>query len=154
VLVALNGARKKARTAKRVADLAQIQKALELYYADNGQYPANSGWASQCTAWGGVTADHVVYDPTANKGIVATYISAFPKDPLMNASASTSCYLYYSNGTDYKLLDHNVTENSASDYLAYPNFMDPARDGGSNGCTIDGTTPWSWAVYTPGGACW
>ncbi len=38
-VVALQSARKNARDAKRVADVRQIQTALELYYNDVGQYP-------------------------------------------------------------------------------------------------------------------
>jgi prepilin-type N-terminal cleavage/methylation domain-containing protein len=36
LLVSINGARVKARDTKRVADISQIQKAMELYYANNG----------------------------------------------------------------------------------------------------------------------
>lgn len=38
-IVALGSARQKSRDAKRVADLNQIGKALELYYSDNNSYP-------------------------------------------------------------------------------------------------------------------
>ncbi|MCF7820369.1 MAG: prepilin-type N-terminal cleavage/methylation domain-containing protein, partial [Candidatus Pacebacteria bacterium] len=38
-VVALNSARQKSRDAKRVADIKQIQTALELYYNDNNGYP-------------------------------------------------------------------------------------------------------------------
>ena len=38
-IVALNTARAKARDARRVADIKQIQTALELYYNDTGLYP-------------------------------------------------------------------------------------------------------------------
>jgi len=38
-IVALNTARAKARDAKRVGDVKQIQTALELYYNDNSGYP-------------------------------------------------------------------------------------------------------------------
>ncbi len=38
-VVALNSARLKARDAKRIADIKQIQTALELYYNDNNGYP-------------------------------------------------------------------------------------------------------------------
>jgi len=38
-IVALNSARQKSRDAKRVADVKQIQTALELYYNDNFGYP-------------------------------------------------------------------------------------------------------------------
>ncbi len=40
-VVALNNARQKARDAKRVADVKQVQTALELYYNDVGLYPPN-----------------------------------------------------------------------------------------------------------------
>jgi uncharacterized protein (TIGR02145 family)/prepilin-type N-terminal cleavage/methylation domain-containing protein len=39
-VVALQNARKNARDAKRIADIKQIQTALELYYNDVGEYPA------------------------------------------------------------------------------------------------------------------
>lgn len=42
VLVALNGARQKARDAKRVADMNQMAKAMELFYQDNNSYPTYS----------------------------------------------------------------------------------------------------------------
>jgi len=38
-VVALNGARKKSRDAIRVADVKQIQTALEMYMMDQGSYP-------------------------------------------------------------------------------------------------------------------
>jgi general secretion pathway protein G len=43
VLVALNGARVKARDTKRLADTAILQKALEFYFNDNGSYPLQGG---------------------------------------------------------------------------------------------------------------
>jgi general secretion pathway protein G len=39
-MVALNSARQKSRDAKRVADIKQIQTALEIYYNDNFEYPS------------------------------------------------------------------------------------------------------------------
>ncbi len=42
-VVALNNARQKSRDAKRVSDIKQIQTALELYFADNDQYPVPNG---------------------------------------------------------------------------------------------------------------
>jgi type II secretion system protein G len=40
VLVSLNSARQKSRDAKRLADIRQVQTALELYFNDQGGYPA------------------------------------------------------------------------------------------------------------------
>lgn len=39
-VLALNSARARARDAKRIADIKQIQTALEMYYNDNNTYPA------------------------------------------------------------------------------------------------------------------
>lgn len=39
VLVSLNGARMKARDARRISDLKAIQTALELYATTHGKYP-------------------------------------------------------------------------------------------------------------------
>ncbi len=149
VATSVNSARLKARAAKRVSDLKQIQTALEMYYDTNNGYPNPGwGWRSECNAWGGYAASNVI------PGLVSTYLPTFPSDPSMNKTASTSCYLYLSNGTDYKLLDYNIVEFSSADYLKYSNFVDPTRDSGPNGCIVDGTGIWSWAVYSPGGACW
>jgi type II secretion system protein G len=41
-VVALNSARQKSRDSKRVADIKQIQTALELYFADNNGYPVEA----------------------------------------------------------------------------------------------------------------
>lgn len=41
-ILALNTARARARDTKRVADVKQIQTALEMYYNDNGQYPTST----------------------------------------------------------------------------------------------------------------
>ncbi len=38
-IVALGGARQKARDSKRVGDISQLSKAFELYYSDNAAYP-------------------------------------------------------------------------------------------------------------------
>ncbi len=40
-ILALNQARARARDAKRIADVKQIQTALELYYNEAGEYPAS-----------------------------------------------------------------------------------------------------------------
>lgn len=49
VLASLNSARQKGRDARRLADVKQIQLALELYYDANGQYPTALSVASVVT---------------------------------------------------------------------------------------------------------
>ncbi len=67
ILASLSTARRKARDARRVADLKQIQLALELYFDANAAYPVTAGWEAL---------------------IAPTYISVAPKDPL------TASYTY------------------------------------------------------------
>lgn len=84
VLASLNSARKKGRDARRVADIKQIQLALELYYDANSNYP---------TALSG--------------GLVSGgFISAVPTDPLTLAAypyaalgSGTTCSSYHLGAT-------------------------------------------------------
>lgn len=128
IMVSLNSARAKARNAKRVSDLLQIQTALELYYDDNNRYPV-TGWRSQCAGWGGFAQNMVVYDPAAAKGIVPTYMARLPADPSMDIVANTACYIYTSNGVSYKLLDRGVGDMTLADVNGqFLKFKDPARN--------------------------
>jgi type II secretion system protein G len=82
VLVGLSSARAKARDAKRISDLKEVEKALALYYADKGYYPSNTVNASPyCTS-----------APTASSGtrsgwddlqdaLVPQYMNTLPDDP-------------------------------------------------------------------------
>lgn len=67
VMVALSESRIKARDARRIEDIREIQKALELYVNDNqGEYPDDIYSAS---------------DGLANSASGASYIPVMPKDP-------------------------------------------------------------------------
>ncbi len=148
VLASLNSARSKARDAKRLSDMRQIQNALEMYYHDNGFFPNSGwGWRSECNAWGGLAPANVI------PGLTPTYLPYFPADPAMNKAGNTSCYLYLSNGTDYALLDHNIIDVGFS-YATQPSFIDSTRDSGPNPCIVDGTSIWSRKISSPGGTCW
>lgn len=141
VLASLGAARGKGNDARRVSDLTSIQVALEMYSADHNAYPVVSPWSTRCSSWGSDQGGGNVIP-----GLVPTYLPRFPDDPEMNTAASTCCYMYYSNGIDYKLLDHNC---STLNYQSQKALIDPARDGGTNACVVDGTSIWSWAIYTP-----
>lgn len=71
-VVALNNARQKARDAKRVADIKQMQTALELFYNDAGEYPV----------------DFNMGDAIATTGI--TYMVATPSNPSPRADGNCS----------------------------------------------------------------
>ena len=42
VLVSISTAREKTRNTKRVSDMSQLQKAMEIYFSDNNTYPTTS----------------------------------------------------------------------------------------------------------------
>jgi prepilin-type N-terminal cleavage/methylation domain-containing protein len=167
VLVALNSSRQKARVAKRLADLSQIAKALELYYDDNKAYPSTGStngtgplapgngnpWRSQCSLWGGVPASQVVYDTALLKGIVPTYANSFPTDPAMNAGSNQNCYLYSSSGTDYKLLILNLTDMTLADLNSHPELVDACRGPNSGTCSYSDPNL-AWSISTPRGRWW
>ena len=74
VMVSLTSAQVKARDAKRVADIKEIQLALETYYNDNQVYPTD------------------IYSATAHPvAFVGKYMSTVPCDP---SSPSGSCTQY------------------------------------------------------------
>ncbi|MDR3519676.1 MAG: type II secretion system protein [Candidatus Pacebacteria bacterium] len=150
VLSSVNAARLKANIARRLSDMREIQTALENYYDDYGVYPTTGGASqSQCASWGSFAANAVI------PGLVSTYMPTFPADPTMNATNSTSCYLYKSNGTDYALLDLAISDVgwTNSMYAQYPTFIDPAREGGA--VTQCGTSfsSWAWKISTPAYIC-
>lgn len=88
-VVALNSARLKARDAKRVADVKQIQTALELYFNDQQNYPAGTGTlgssAFACLNTAGF----------ATAGCSGAYMGLIPTNPTPNGAA----YVYTSDGT-------------------------------------------------------
>ena len=84
VLASLNSARKKGRDARRVADVKQIQLALEMYFDTNQNYP------------------------TTLSDLKPTYLPAIPVDPLNSGSyvykyaalgSGTSCTSYHVGAT-------------------------------------------------------
>lgn len=84
-------ARAQSRDVKRISDLQEVRKALELYYDVNGRYPIFN-----CGGQSSVYSD----DTTPGDGFdckwerlgdaLAPYIANFPKDP--STSSSTPCY--------------------------------------------------------------
>jgi len=84
-VVALNSARLKARDAKRVADIKQVQTALELYFNDKNSYPPMSA---------GATAEVLGLDATclgaSGLGMSCTtpvYMGLIPTNPTPNGTA-------------------------------------------------------------------
>lgn len=115
VLVALNGARVKARDAKRIADLSQIAKATEFFYDSQGFYPyATAG----DTYWDGHWdhfANCLTTGATADCGIATTnftpVISRVPNDPLHTSHTAPTYYTGWENRTPNNLILRALLED-------------------------------------------
>ncbi|MFA5838896.1 MAG: prepilin-type N-terminal cleavage/methylation domain-containing protein [Candidatus Paceibacterota bacterium] len=82
VLASLNSARQKSRDARRIADIKQVQLALELYFDSNANYP------------------------TALSALAPSFIPVIPVDPQSNAvysyvalGSGTTCSSYHLGAT-------------------------------------------------------
>lgn len=67
-VVALNTARARARDSRRVADVRQMQTALELYYNDMGTYPATAAAGGEIKASTTVYMSQIPTPPSPHDG--------------------------------------------------------------------------------------
>jgi general secretion pathway protein G len=89
-VVALGSARTKARDSKRLADLKQLQTALELYYTDQNAYPSGSGIALGSTNYVCLNSSGFT-----TAGCTSPYMGQVPVDPKSgnySYTAATSSY--------------------------------------------------------------
>ena len=80
-VVALNSARQKSRDAKRIADIKQIQSALEMYFNDCNAYPTTLSTSASNGCPSGVT--------------FGNFMSTLPTNPSPNGST----YIYTGYGS-------------------------------------------------------
>lgn len=97
-IVSLTSAQQKARDAKRIADVKQLQNAVELYYTDNTIYPISSAAANDTWLEFGTT--------------VSSYLSNMPQDP-ENSGTKTYTYGTNSTGTAYFIAAELEATNDA-----------------------------------------
>ncbi len=111
VLVSLNGARAKARDAKRKADFSQIQKALLLYHDKRGSFPINrnpccgypdtspdflkelvdDGFLAKTPNSGNPNNPYYYYDYGAGNGIGAIIVTTLETVPPSTTGEQPSC---------------------------------------------------------------
>jgi prepilin-type N-terminal cleavage/methylation domain-containing protein len=103
-IVAYNGIQERARDSQRYSDFSLMQKALKMYYADNGVYP-------KCgTATG--TRGGCIWSDVASK-LSPKYISTVPRDPI---NISPNNMYYYAWGYEATgPMTHGATD-SDQDY--------------------------------------
>lgn len=101
VLASLNSARKKGRDARRIADVKQLQLALELYYDANGVYPPALTTANL------VTPGYIAVLPTdPSDGDAYNYA------PWAASGSAATCSSYHI-GTDLETTGHTALSNDA-----------------------------------------
>lgn len=120
VLASLNSARKKGRDARRVADLKQLQLALELSYDSTGSYPTGDGSAS-------TTLADLVSDG---------YIAAMPTDP----GSGSYGYVQTGSGTGYVLGAILETSNTALN-TDYDGAQPITINGSATNCNTNAGSP-------------
>jgi len=101
VLASLNSARQKGRDGRRIADLKQLQLALELSYDANGTYPSALSEANLVTPG---------------------YISVVPVDP----SGGTAAYGYVQTGSGSGYVLGAILETAGHSTLDTDNDLDQA----------------------------
>ncbi|MFA5644672.1 MAG: LamG-like jellyroll fold domain-containing protein [Patescibacteria group bacterium] len=84
-IVSIQNTRSKARDTKRIADIKQIQTALELYFNDNGSYPVSSSVTSSIRS--------------ASRVYMEMYPQA-PNPPDGDCTESNNQYVYTETGED------------------------------------------------------
>lgn len=93
VLASLNSAREKARDAGRMQVIGEMQKALELYYSQYGQYP-NSDYLG-CGGWD-ISSDGTFITPLVSAGFLPQHI----KDPKIDTdTCGNFAYYRYTAGS-------------------------------------------------------
>ena len=107
-VVSLNNARLKARDAKRVSDIKQLQTALELYFADNNQYPNGT---IDLNAQDGILGDANHATLSQNHGFNAavlgtTYMGQVPSDPGVESWSATA--YTYTGAVDSYLIEFGL----------------------------------------------
>jgi prepilin-type N-terminal cleavage/methylation domain-containing protein len=116
ILASLGTARVRSRDVKRIATLTQIRNALELYHADNGQYPARNAAQSGSAACGG----------NANWCSLITDLSPYLKAPI-DPSGSQDTYRFQydaDSGDNYQTYGLMIDVEDSS------NFSKVNNDGG------------------------
>ena len=107
-VVALNNARMKARDARRVADVKQMQTALELYYNDVFSYPATvTSTTGLCLAASSTASTTSNGFANSCPGGGITYMAKVPGNPQPSDCASSSLSYEYirttTNGDSYTI---------------------------------------------------
>lgn len=130
-IVAYNGIQERARYSAMKSDINSINKAIQMFHAENSNYPGSN------------TTGTLVYSAGPNNtmnipGLVPTYIAQMPSIP-NDGRGGYYAYIVTANGTNYKLVRLVPTGVQVPSTEQSDPGMDPAR--GLRG----------WGIWSPGG---
>ncbi len=100
-VVSLSSARRKSRDAKRIADVKQIQMALEMYYDDQNGYPVRTN-----LVLGGTGASKICDNGFTDSGCTQIYMGVVPAAPTpfdSPCSAGQNSYIYTGTSSTYTI---------------------------------------------------
>lgn len=133
-IVAFNGVQDRARWTQLQSDLSSINKAVQVYHAEHGEYPPTTAaatvgsWRYSCVAGMG---NAFIPD-------VETVASNLKQAPCSEGTSNNDTWIYGSNGVDYKLL-HIRPNISMSMRTMVPEAMRDPGGGGSGRWAANGT---------------
>lgn len=151
-MTSLNGARAKARDARRYSDMNEIKNAIEMYAADHGGVYPSTGGVLVClgipsteACWGTTaTSTTPAHGSDALNVALAPYLPEIPKDPLYGKRIY-SAYVYRSPGSYW--LPSPVNTVSGPYAIAFE------PDSISASSSAAGCGRWVWGAWdqSPGG---
>lgn len=130
-IVAYSGIQEKAKFSKVQQDLKSMQKLIELYKGENGSYPTTGG------VWSYSAASPNSFIPS----LIPTYTNALPRFTADSTVDNGHCYVYNSNGTDYKLIRLGQPSLSSLEQASIPSSMKDQYNGSDR-----------YGLWSPGGA--
>ncbi len=107
VIVAYGNVTSRAKDSERASELSSLQKALEIYYLDNGGYPTCAGAPGTNTSPYALSANTVAY--CLADDLVPDYLPSLPTDPVNTGS---NIYRY---GAGYRKTGATSYSGTASD---------------------------------------
>lgn len=144
--VQLSNARRDARDTKRIADLKQVTRALELYYNDNGKYPIQTSWSLESGNSPSVWIPDIV---------ASGHIDILPIDPINDPGANNEPwqsdkkysyqYTSHDNNQEYNLtakLENPNNENTCANKCWVFNTDSGSREGDVWCNSVNCSPPW------------
>jgi type II secretion system protein G len=133
-IVAYNGIQERARFSAYQTDISSLNKAIQMYHADNGRYPGSSG--NVCWTNGGSGTGNFI------SGLSPDYLTQTPTTPNWSSGANYYAYCATANGGEYKVM--RLTDGVKPL---------PAIESSSSNIKIDPTRPTrGWGYWSSGGS--